>query len=152
MAEYRWQHVNFHFVVSFKGLGPNHIDAGFQSVTGLDVQIESETIKEGGENGFEHTVPVRRKFSALTLKRGILTGKEKSVIYNWCKDAFEKGIVRPANLDVLLLDQYHKPLMKWKVEHAWPKSWKTGELNAERGEVLVETLELSYNRFEFSNV
>jgi phage tail-like protein len=152
MAEYRWQHANFHFAVSFSGIDRNHIDAGFQSVTGLDVQIQPETIKEGGENGFEHVIPGRRKYTDLVLKRGILTGKEGSLIFEWCKDAFEKGIVRPVNLDVILLNEEHQPLMKWNVVHAWPKSWKTNELNAERGEVLIETLELAYNRFEFSNV
>jgi len=39
--------------------------------------------------------------------------------------------------------------MKWVVIHAWPKNWKLGEFNAERSEVLIETLELNYNRFEF---
>ncbi len=149
MAEYRWQHVNFHFEVSFAGLPTGHADARFQSVTGLDVQLQTDTLKEGGENGFEHTIPVRRKYSDLTLKRGVLTKKDGSDIHDWCKDAFERGIVRPVNIDVILLDENLKPLMKWKVIHAYPKSWKMGELNAERGEVLIETLELVYNRFEF---
>ena len=152
MAEYKWQHVNFHFAVSFSGLGKDHIDAGFQSVTGLDVQIQTETIKEGGENGFEHVIPGRRKYADLVLKRGKLTGKEGSLIFNWCKDAFEKGVVRPINLDVLLLNDDHEPLMKWNVIHAWPKNWKTNEFNAERGEVLIETLELAYNRFDFTTL
>ena len=33
----------------------------------------------------------------------------------------------------------------------WPKGWKMGELNAEKGEILIETLELNYNRFEFKD-
>ena len=41
--------------------------------------------------------------------------------------------------------------MKGKIMHAWPKNWKIGELNAERGEVLIETLELNYNYFEFTH-
>ncbi len=152
MAAHRYQHVNFHFAVSFSGLSKDHVDAGFQSVTGLDVQIQTESIKEGGENGFEHVIPGRRSYSDLVLKRGILTGPEGSLIFDWCKDAFEKGIVRPVNLDVILLNENGDPLINWNVVHAWPKSWKTGELNAERGEVLIETLELAYNRFEITKL
>ncbi len=39
--------------------------------------------------------------------------------------------------------------MKWEIIHAWPKKWKFGELNAERSEVLVETIEFNYNFFKF---
>lgn len=151
MSEYRWQHVSFHFQVSFNGLGPTSLDAKFQSVGGLEVQLETESLKEGGENRFEHTLPLRRKFSNLTLKRGVLTANDRSRLNDWCKRAFELEQVRTVNLDVILLDEKHQPLMKWKVINAWPKSWKMSELNAEKGEVLIETLELVYSRFEFTN-
>lgn len=152
-----YQHVNFYFAVTFEGLGVNDIksiDARFQSVTGLEAQIETETVKEGGENRFEHTLPGRRKYSDLVLKRGLLTPEASSKLTAWCLDAFEKLQVQPINLEVALLgegDERPQTLCLWKVIHAWPKSWKMGELNAERSEVLIETLELSYNRFEFKS-
>ena len=149
--EFRWQHVNFHFEVSFNGIGSGHLDAKFQSVTGLDVQFETETLKEGGENRFEHVIPTRRRYADLILKRGLLSEEDNSLLTDWCKSAFERSLIRPVNLDVILLNEEHKPLLKWKVIHAWPKNWKMGELNAEKGEVLIETLELTYNRFEFVN-
>ena len=150
MEEVRRQNVNFHFEVSFNGLGTGHVDGKFQSVSGLDIQFDTETIKEGGENRYEHVIPVRRKVSDLVLKRGVMSANDNSLLTNWLKNAYENNRVRPVNLDVILLNEDHKPLFKWVVIHAWPKSWKMGELNAEKGEVLVETLELAYNRFEFS--
>lgn len=167
----QYQHVGFHFAVSFNGLqqGYDSVDARFQSVSGLDVQIQTETIKEGGENNFEHNVPTRRKYTDLVLKRGIFSPQDGSIITKWCLNAFEKFelnqkkegnnkandamkmAILPIDLDVALLDENHKVLFKWKVIHAWPKHWKMGELNAERSEVLIETIELNYNRFEFSN-
>ncbi|WP_020598753.1 phage tail protein [Spirosoma panaciterrae] len=154
-AQPSYQHVNFYFAVTFEGLGVKDIksiDARFQSVTGLEAQIETETVKEGGVNGFEHTLPGRRKYSDLVLKRGLLTPEASSELTKWCLKAFEQLEVQPINLEVALLgegDERPQTLCLWKVIHAWPKSWKMGELNAERGEVLIETLELSYNRFEF---
>lgn len=160
-AEPGYQHVNFYFAVTFVGLGINDIkdvDARFQSVTGLEAQIESETIKEGGENRFEHTLPGRRKYSDLVLKRGLVIPEKGRILTNWCLEAFEQLRMKPINLEVALLGEGERSgdpprtLCLWKVIHAWPKSWKIGELNAERGEVLIETLELSYNRFEFIQV
>ena len=46
---------------------------------------------------------------------------------------------------IKLLGEENKPLMTWTATNVWPRSWKMGELNAERGVVLIETLELNYN-------
>ncbi|MBB4079696.1 phage tail-like protein [Lewinella aquimaris] len=138
--------VGFHFRVSF-GLGAADLDANFQSVTGLEASIDVETIKEGGENRYEHGLPGRAKYSALTLKRGMLKNAQ-SDITKWCVDAFKNNRVVPIDLEVTLLGEDHAPRVVWKVIHAWPKSWKFNELNAEKGEVFLETLELQYNRFE----
>ena len=40
--------------------------------------------------------------------------------------------------------------MLWTINNVWPRSWKMGELNAEQGAVLIETLELNYNRLILS--
>lgn len=143
------QIVGFHFKVSFLGLPSNNaVDVGFQSVSGLDVQIETESIKEGGENRFEHNVPVRRKYSPLTLKRGILKPSDSGLTL-WCQAAFQSLKVKPiSTVNVSLLDENHNPLMTWQLSHVWPVSWKIGELNAEKGEVLIETMELNYNHFK----
>jgi phage tail-like protein len=143
-----YQTVNFHFSVEFN-LGTKEFDVRFQSVSGLDSTLETETFKEGGENRFEHVVPVRRKYGPLTLKRGLLS-PEESKLTEWLKDAFDHEIVKPIEtLNISLLNEEHDILMMWTVNNVWPRSWKIGELNAERGEVLIETLELNYNRLLF---
>src|SRR5690606_21819141 len=123
-------------------------DLQFQSVSGLNVQLETETVKEGGENRFEHVLPSRSKFSDLIFKRGIMR-PEESDISDWFLEAFQNLIIIPKNLQVKLLDELHSPLMYWNIIHAWPKNWKVADLNAERGEILIETMELNFNRFEF---
>lgn len=150
MATFQYPITAFHFSVSFLNeAGESDFDVGFQSVGGLDVQIETETIKEGGENRFEHVLPVRSKYSDLVLKKG-LTRPDNSKLITWCKDTFEKLIFTPKNLLITLLNEEHQPLLSWRVAHAWPKSWKMQELNAEKGEILIQTLELNYNYFSFT--
>jgi len=146
------QTVNFHFKVSFKftGQANDNIDIRFQSVSGLDSTLDTETIKEGGENRFEHVIPVRRKYGPLVLKRGLLK-PGNSKLTDWLKEAFDNELVLPLrSLDISLLNPDHEDLMRWRVNNVWPRSWKIGELNADRGEVLIETLELNYNTLIFT--
>lgn len=150
MADSFYQTVNFHFQVEFN-LGKDGVDIRFQSVTGLDSTLDTEPVKEGGENRYEHAVPVRRKYGPLVLKRGLIS-PEHSNITAWFKKAFDEEKVEPlATVTIKLLNEEHKPLLSWTINNVWPRSWKIAELNAEQGSVLIETLELNYNRLVFSN-
>ncbi len=147
---------NFHFAVHFgdsSGLSGNNTDLAknsiaFQSVSGLQVQVQTETIKEGGENRFEHVVPVRTKYNDLVLKRGLVF--EQSEVLTWIKNAFENLQFEPMDMQIHMLNEAHEPLVVWDVFHAWPKAWKFDEFNAMQGKVFIETLELHYNAFRVS--
>jgi phage tail-like protein len=150
MPENFYQTVNFHFKVEFS-LGKEDIDIRFQSVSGLDSVLDTEPVREGGENRFEHVVPVRRKYGPLILKRGLIKPSD-SGITAWLKKAFDDENVSVLPTVVIkLLNEQHQPLMSWTINNVWPRSWKIGELNAEQGSVLIETLELNYNRLLFTN-
>jgi phage tail-like protein len=149
MVEDFYQTVNFHFKVEFT-LNEEGIDVRFQSVSGLDVTLDTETVKEGGENRFEHVLPMRRKCAPLILKRGLLK-PTASGLTRWLQKAFNDEEIEPLDIvTIKLLNEEHKPLMLWTINNVWPRSWKMGELNAENGAVLIETLELNYNRLILS--
>lgn len=131
----------FHFRVAFEQLPQSSQDARFQEVSGLGVEMLTESLREGGENRFEHQLPVRSKPSDLVLKRGLLVGSE---VYQWARNAFESFQFRPINLVVSLLNEQHQPLLSWHVVHALPKKWEVGAFNAEQNTLAVETLTLSY--------
>lgn len=136
--------VSFYFKVEFTDLGGKDADNRFQSVGGLSVDLQTETIKEGGENRFEHVLPIRSNYQNLTLKRGLIVD---SAIINWCTDAFENLIIRPVDMTISLLNAQGEPLMTWSVKRAWPKKWSVSDLNAEDGKIAIETLELAYQYF-----
>jgi len=155
--EYTYPPVSFFFDVIFQGenLNNENVETRFQSVTGLSVEMQTETLKEGGENRFEHNLPVRTKYSPLVLKRGLV---KNSKMVDWCMDAILNFDIRPMNLLVRLL--YVKapapnspvvtsePLVTWKVINAWPKKWSVSEFNAEQNSIAIESLELNYSYFE----
>ena len=64
-----------------------------------------------------------------------------SALSQWFRRAFEDEKVEPLqHVDIQLLNEFHLPLLFWKAIWVWPKSWKVGELNAERGEQAVVQL------------
>jgi len=136
--------VGFHFKVEFMGIG-NDNDSRFLSVSGLTVEYETESFKEGGENRFEHKLPVRTKYNDISLKRGM---NVHSDVIKWCKDAFENRELLTATIIISLLNEKHEPLKVWEVIDAWPKKWSVSDFNAQENSIVVETIDLSYKYFK----
>jgi phage tail-like protein len=145
-----YPNVNFAFLVHFYPPSPaTATDVGFQSVTGLDATIQTESINEGGVNHYSHQVPTRRKYGPVVLKRGLL-GPDKSGLTTYIKSCFDNETFAPMKTMVIqLLDEQNNPMLQWRATNVWPLSWKVGELNAMQGEVLIETLELNINQLIF---
>lgn len=140
--------VSFYYQVSFNGVGDKTIDTRFQSVSGLSAEVQTETYKEGGENRFEHILPVRSSYSNLTLKRGLV---KDSDLIKWFTDTFDSMQVKPATIDILLLNEEGDPLVSWNVVHAWPKKWSVSDFDAEKSAIAIETLELHYRTFSINS-
>jgi phage tail-like protein len=136
----------WHFLVAFELFPQLPYDVRFQEVTGLNVTMEMEPFKEGGENRFTHQLPVRTSFSELVLRRGKFMG---SGILSWCTDAIENFNFKPTNVLISLLDENHLPLYNWYVVNAIPKRLEISGFSAERSEVVIETLALSYQYFKY---
>ena len=152
--------VGFFFKVIFQGqfqgtnLAQEAVETSFQSVSGLNAELQTETLKEGGELRFEHILPMRSKYTTLVLKRGLV---EDSKVVKWCMDAIVNFDIQPMDMLVQLL--YFKrpddriaaaksePLMTWNVVNAWPKKWSVSDFNAEQNSVAIESLELNYSYF-----
>jgi len=133
--------LGFHFRVEFANIKG---EFEFQSVSGLNVELETEQIAEGGENRFKHRLPVRTKFTNIILKRGL---KVNSDLIKWCRDAVLDFNITPTDMTIILLNEEHEPLQTWNVVHAWPVKWEVTDLNAEESKITVESIELAYNFF-----
>jgi len=135
--------LGFYYKVEF-GISKDKNDARFQSVSGLSVEYDYENFKEGGENRFEHKLPVRTKYADMVLKRGMLTD---STVLNWFLDAFRDRKFEPTDINVILMNEKSEPLRTWKVAYAIPKKWQVSDLNANESVLVIETLELTYRYF-----
>lgn len=144
MATGYYPPAGFHFKVEFS-ISSDENDTRFQSVAGLTIEYETESFKEGGENRFEHVLPIRTKYPDLVLKRGFLTKDSK--VFEWCMKAFHEREFKLTNIIVKLLNEEHEPLKSWKIVGAYPKKWTVSDLNAESNTIVVESFELRYKYF-----
>jgi phage tail-like protein len=133
----------FYYKAEF-GISSETNDARFQTVSGLGVEYDYESFKEGGENRFEHKLPVRTKYSDMVLKRGMLTDSQ---VIKWFLAAFRDREFNPTDIDVILMNEKGEPLRTWNVTHAIPKKWVISDLNANESSVVIETMELTYRYF-----
>lgn len=141
--------VGFHFLVTFQLFPQTPNDFRFQEVSGLDVEMETDTFIEGGQNRFTWKLPKRTQYSDLVLKRGMFIG---SGIVLWCQNAFENFVFEPVNITIALLNDSHVPVQAWYVVNAIPKKWSISNFNAQESTVVVESITLSYQYFNVISV
>nr|WP_295929475.1 phage tail protein [uncultured Dyadobacter sp.] len=139
--------IGFLFKVSIKGV-PD-AEADFQEVSGLSMTLETQALKEGGQNRFIHQLPVRTTSDKLVLKRGL---KATSSLLTWCREAIEDFSFSPKDLDISLLDpgiddSLNNPLVSWHISHAYPVKWSLSPFNAMNSELAIETIEIQYRFF-----
>ncbi len=133
----------FHFKVVFPD-SPGE-DTSFQEVTGITSEIDTESVVEGGENSFVHTLPKGVKHPNLVLKRGIAS--TESPLVAWCISVLDGDLsspIEPRQINVWLMDENSEAIRNWAFANAYPVKWDVGGFNSTKNEVAIETVELSY--------
>ncbi len=126
----------FNFEVQIEDI----IVAGFSEVSGLKIETEVYTIKEGGMNSFEHKLPKSTKFSDITFKRGITDWD----LYNWYLDVIYGNIIRK-NGSIVLRDQEKNELLTWYFFEAYPVKWEGSTFSSSGNSIATETLVLTHH-------
>ena len=139
--------VSFNFAVTFLGIWntpvPNPIDVRFQKVTGIEMTIANMDSRRIG--GKQVRLPNFPEYTNLTLERGYLIG---SPLRKELEFTFESLKFCPRNLLVIMMDFQSLPLASWLFFDAFPIKWKISDFDANQSNVLIETMELSYSRFQ----
>ena len=125
----------FNFLVDL-GIG---LKGGFTEASGLSVQIEVESIKEGGVNDFEHKLFKGIKYSDITLKRGLIDWE----LWNWCEDVIN-GKIERKNGVIYLQDRSGNNIKGWSFYDAIPIKWEGPTFNASSNNIASETLVLAH--------
>lgn len=141
--DYPFLPVAFSFLVTVDGINGTY-EGSFQDVSGINVKLGAETIKEGGENHFEHRLPNPPKYENLVLKRGMVLD---SGLITWARKAVERFNISTKTVVVSLLDKTVSPIASWTFYNAYPVALSVSEFKAQDNNIVIETLELSYAYF-----
>ena len=126
----------FNYVVEIDGI----ISGGFSEVSGMRIETEVYSIKEGGMNSFEYRLPKSTKFSDITLKRGITDWD----LYNWYLDVIY-GNIKRKNGSIILRDRGEDEKMTWYFFEAYPIKWEGSTFSASGNAIATETLVLTHH-------
>ena len=139
--------VVFHFQVVFMtaGVAPNLLDVRFQKVAGLSADISPETYEEGGQNLYTHRFPNRISYGNLVLERGMVIGSPLGIEFNAAMSMFK---FYPSNVLVMLLNADSVPVANWLFFKAYPVKWSVSDFDANSNQIVIESMELAYTRFQ----
>ncbi|MCJ7624770.1 MAG: phage tail protein [Anaerolineaceae bacterium] len=123
----------FRFIVSID----NTAVAAFTECTLPELELEIETVKEGGLNTFVHQLPSAIKPNKLILKNGVGVASE---MQDWYLETMSGQFTRKP-ISVSLLNSMQKPVMTVDIEDAFPVKWTGPQLKTDENTIAIQTLE-----------
>ncbi len=134
----------FHFTVQWGG---NRI--GFSEVSGLTQENQAIEYRDGSFPEYSSIkMPGLRKFSNVTLKRGIV--KADNDFFKWLS-TIKLNQVERRDVVISLLNEEHAPVMTWKIHNAFPVKVEGPGLKASGNEVAIESIEIAHEGLELQN-
>jgi len=118
----------------------------FAKVTGFEQDVDKEYIVEGGVNdyGIQLIVPKKER-RILRFERGLQT-------WNPVLTRMKPGVHIPAGITVIIMNDRNVPVQVYHASDCVVTKWEVGEFNANTGEVLIETFEVSYTSCDRTNL
>ena len=139
--------LSFRFGVFFfaGGIIPNPLDIMFQKVSGIGTTVNTYTVEEGGQNFYSQLLPTKIQHDNLVLERGLVVGSPLVIEFNVAMSLFKFS---PSNVLVTLLNDASIPVASWLFMKAYPVKWSVSDLDATANSVVIETMELAYQRMQ----
>jgi phage tail-like protein len=139
----------FNFRVSWDGLNETTVNAGFQEVSGLGLEMTVAEYRAGNwsENS-SRKVNTTYKTPDITCKRGVLGALD---LYQWL-DAVRNGTqgqLKTVTVKLMSEDRT-TAVMTWKLLRARPMKYTGPSLNGKGTDLAIEELVLSSERIELS--
>lgn len=137
--------LGFRFSATFLSrTGVEHpLDIRFQSVSGPSVQVE--VARMGNHGRTRLVLPERLDYPNLVLKRGMPRSSSLRTAINDSISAFQ---FTPTNVLLSVLDEQGIPSNSWILEEVIVVGWGLSGLDASTSGVIIEEMELAYQRYK----
>jgi phage tail-like protein len=113
---------------------------GFAECSGLELSMQPEEYKEGGNNGGVLKFASRVTWTILTLKRGVT---DKADLWDWHFE-FVEGHGRRRDGVIVLLDAARNPAQVWHFRRGLPVKYTGPSFNATQNNVAIEAIEIAH--------
>jgi phage tail-like protein len=122
----------------------------FKEVTGLNVTVQVEEIREGGQNGYVHQIPGRMTWPNLVFRRG---GTNSNALFEWFQKTSGEGFASNSNTltrstgAVTVIDPVGARLRSWEFIDVFPVRWAGPDFSVASTDPLEEELEVTHHGF-----
>src|SRR5215510_10420179 len=113
---------------------------GFSECSGLEMSMQPEEYKEGGNNSQILKFPSRVTWSNITLKKGVGAG---TALWDW-HYGFAEGKGKRRDGIIVLLTDLHVPNNVWYFRRGLPVKYTGPSLNATQNNVAIESIEIAH--------
>jgi phage tail-like protein len=121
----------------------------FSEVSGLSVEVQVDSVEEGGQNEFIHKLPGRLEWPNIVLKRGITQSDE---LFGWLTRSSGEGYERQGGLErnsaaITVLNAKGDRMRTWVMDKALPVKWNGPQFASSSADVAEEELEIAHHGF-----
>ena len=113
---------------------------GFSECGGLEMSLQVEEFREGGNNGRLLKFPTRVTWSNITLKKGVSSG---TALWDW-HYGFTAGQGSRRDGVIVLLNDRQVPNNIWYFRRGLPVKYTGPALNATQSSVAIESIEIAH--------
>lgn len=138
----------FNFLVDI-GDGTDSVEAGFQEVSGLGMEITVAEYRAGND---KRNAPIKvtgtHKVPDVTLKRGVLGAED---LYEWIaqvQTGKQSDAHRQVDIHLLSEDRDATPVVTWTLSNARPIKYTGPALSGKGTDVAIEELVLACEKIE----
>jgi phage tail-like protein len=139
----------FNFRVSWPGLDENTVQAGFQEVSGLGLEI---TIAEYRAGNASENAPIKItgtvKTPDVTFKRGVIGSLD---LYTWINEVRNGSQEQLKNVTIKLMSEDRATVaQEWRLINARPMKYTGPALNGKGTDLAIEELVLAAERIDLA--
>ncbi len=131
-------YLGFRFMVEIEGM----FAGGFQEVSGLSIEIETENVQEGGVNTYQHRLPKGVKYGDIVLKRGLL---DVNMVGGWFHGIAGGEKIERRSGSIRVLNSFGVPTISWDFTDAYPTKWEASGLNSSSNGIVTESVTLVHH-------
>lgn len=117
------------------------VAGGFSECSGLEMVMQPDEFKEGGQNGYVYKFPARVTWSNIILKKGVAADTR---LWDWHYGFAEGKGRRRDGLIALLTDLKQLPNNIWYFRRGLPVKYTGPSMNATQHSVAIESIEIAH--------